>query len=466
MDDIRAQLDALMGQDRNLPLQEQGKRSRERKYDDESVCKFYICGFCPYEEFRRTKNDYGYDCPNVHDDNCRKQWEALDDRSKERYGYESELLKRFDRLLVDLRKRIDANSSRLVAADTPATLNPEDVARLDAMAAQANELVQRAATLGEQGDVDAAQAAAAQAEALKAQRVAFEKAAVQRANLRAGRGLVNQQVCQISGLIINNEESRLQDHLSGRNYNAWKKLHEVHAKILEAQRRRRTLASGSSHRSSSSYRDERDRRTSYDRREDRDRDGRRERDRVLGDEERGRDRRSDRDRSDRDRRSGSDRDRRSDRDRSDRGERSERRRSRSRDRERRGRSERRDDADFVVEYSKGGGRPAGPAGGSAAGPPQPEVSDADFVVEYAKPADAAQRPPQQRPMPHPQHAPPTLNLPPLAPVPQPHGRPAVQLPPLAPVPLPAPAGPQLPPGAAQQQAELPTGPQLPNVSYG
>ena len=26
MDDIRAQLDALMGQDRNLPLQEQGKR--------------------------------------------------------------------------------------------------------------------------------------------------------------------------------------------------------------------------------------------------------------------------------------------------------------------------------------------------------------------------------------------------------------------------------------------------------
>lgn len=60
-------------------------------------------------------------------------------------SYESELLKRFDRLLVDLRKRIDANSSRLVAADTPATLNPEDVARLDAMAAQANELVQRAA---------------------------------------------------------------------------------------------------------------------------------------------------------------------------------------------------------------------------------------------------------------------------------------------------------------------------------
>lgn len=26
------------------------------------------------------------------------------------------------------------------------------------------------------------------------------------------------QVCKISGLIINNEESRLQDHYAGRNY--------------------------------------------------------------------------------------------------------------------------------------------------------------------------------------------------------------------------------------------------------
>ena len=37
------------------------------------------------QEFRRTKNDCG-DCPAVHDEGCRAQWEALDGRSKERYG--------------------------------------------------------------------------------------------------------------------------------------------------------------------------------------------------------------------------------------------------------------------------------------------------------------------------------------------------------------------------------------------
>ena len=58
----------------------------ERKFSDDSICKYFLCGFCPYEEFRRTKNDCG-DCPSVHDDACKAQWDALDDRAKERYGW-------------------------------------------------------------------------------------------------------------------------------------------------------------------------------------------------------------------------------------------------------------------------------------------------------------------------------------------------------------------------------------------
>lgn len=37
-------------------------------------------------------------------------------------------------------------------------------------------------------------------------------------SLCAPRRVPIRQVCQISGLIINDEESRLQDHYSGRNY--------------------------------------------------------------------------------------------------------------------------------------------------------------------------------------------------------------------------------------------------------
>lgn len=60
-------------------------RRVERKFSDKDVCKAFLCGFCPHEEFRRTKNDCG-DCTQLHDEACRKQWEELDDRTKERYG--------------------------------------------------------------------------------------------------------------------------------------------------------------------------------------------------------------------------------------------------------------------------------------------------------------------------------------------------------------------------------------------
>lgn len=59
-------------------------------------------------------------------------------------SYEADLLKWFDRLLIDLRKRIDANTVRL-AADDNAPLPTEDVQRLDNMTQQMNDMLARAA---------------------------------------------------------------------------------------------------------------------------------------------------------------------------------------------------------------------------------------------------------------------------------------------------------------------------------
>ncbi|KAL6784297.1 hypothetical protein ACKKBG_A05600 [Auxenochlorella protothecoides x Auxenochlorella symbiontica] len=236
MDEMRAMLDQLMGEDRNLGATEKAKyKPRKRHHTDKDVCKFYLSGFCPYEEFRRTKNDCG-DCPGIHDDGCRAQYEAEDDRTKERLGYEAELLRWLEKLLTDLRKRIDSNTVRLRAVENPLLLH-EDQAKLDAMTAQMKELVARAERLGEEGEVDGAMEATNEAEKLKAQRAALEAAAEARAGNNALKNL-HQEVCPVSGLIINNDETRLRDHHQGRNFNAWKKLHEVHARLLEEQRAR------------------------------------------------------------------------------------------------------------------------------------------------------------------------------------------------------------------------------------
>ena len=212
---------------------------RERRFSDRDVCKYYICGLCPYEEFRRTKNDFG-DCPKVHDDKCRLQWEALSDEEKDRHGYERDLKRWLDQLELDLKKRKDSNNSRLKATQKPVYL-AEDKAALDELSKQIEELLAKAQALGEEGDVDSAEAATAEAEELKGRRATLEREADSRSGNNITKGLV-QSVCPVSGLIINDEESRLRDHHAGRNYNAWKKVHEKHSELEEIFKKRREAA--------------------------------------------------------------------------------------------------------------------------------------------------------------------------------------------------------------------------------
>ena len=278
------------------------------------MCKYYICGFCPYEEFRRTKNDCG-DCPDVHDDACKADWETLDEREKDRYPYERDLIRRMERLLNDLHKRISANSQRLHSSEKPAYL-AEDQLALEALNKQIDELLVKAAELGEQGDVDAAEAATKAADVVREKKTQIERAADARSGNNATRGLV-QSVCPISGLIINDEESRLRDHHSGRNYNAWKKLHDTHEALKEtlakrAEDRRRGSPSrdggrdrgGVYDRSRDRDRDRDGHRRRRSRSRDRDRDSRRRRSRSRSrsrSRDRYRDRRSERDRGGRER---------------------------------------------------------------------------------------------------------------------------------------------------------------------
>ena len=253
------------GKTRNMTEEDKVRYApRAKRFDDDDVCKPFLCGFCPYEEFRRTKNDAG-DCPHEHDEACKAAWEALEEAERGRYGYEEELLKRFHRLVADLRARIAKNSARLEMADHPlflaedqvrrvdgwmdgwvdgwvvvvssgwvvegvevvsshrlpphplAPLLPSRQKRLDGMAEAIKAAVADAERLGEEGDVDTAQAAVAHADRLRADRAAFENVAAQRGGANATKGL-QQDVCQVSGLIIQREESRMAEHHSGRNF--------------------------------------------------------------------------------------------------------------------------------------------------------------------------------------------------------------------------------------------------------
>lgn len=43
-----------------------------RRLDDPKLCKHFLMGFCPAEEFQRTKHDYGT-CTQDHDEEAKAQ---------------------------------------------------------------------------------------------------------------------------------------------------------------------------------------------------------------------------------------------------------------------------------------------------------------------------------------------------------------------------------------------------------
>ncbi len=61
-DAMRALLDELMGPDRNLGQNE--KNHNRRNFNDDTVCKYYLCGFCPHDLFTNTKSDLGLTAPS------------------------------------------------------------------------------------------------------------------------------------------------------------------------------------------------------------------------------------------------------------------------------------------------------------------------------------------------------------------------------------------------------------------
>ncbi len=49
-----------------------GSHRPKRSFTDRDICKAYLCGFCPEEEFARTKYELGT-CQYVHDEKCKEQ---------------------------------------------------------------------------------------------------------------------------------------------------------------------------------------------------------------------------------------------------------------------------------------------------------------------------------------------------------------------------------------------------------
>lgn len=328
-----ALLDELMGRNRNIAPSE---KTKPINWEDPEFCKFFLVKFCPHDLFVNTRADLGV-CSKVHDDEAK----ALFDKSTsyKKQSYEDEFIHFSQGMINEVERKISKGKQRLALIgknDPQSSLTPAQTQRnleqIALLSEKINNLVNEAEQMGIQGNVEQAQGLMKLCDQLKEEREALRKQNdnshwSQTAELAAAQEK-QMEVCEVCGafLIVGDAQSRIDDHLMGKQHVGYAKLRGALDEIVNLRAKQRE----DKERQREEERKERYRlREEEEKKRDRDRDERR-RKRDDDDYRSGRDR--DRDR--RDRRDRSDRDR----DRSDRGSsrshshKDDRRRSRSRDR--------------------------------------------------------------------------------------------------------------------------------------
>lgn len=236
VDAMRAMLDELMGKERDVPLPM--RSNRNIKFNDPAVCKLQLAGLCPNRLFKNTKSDLGPCQYEVHDDHIdwekiKGEYDKLDARDKDRYGYEKELMRYLDQLIRDMDRKIQKAKERAEKESAPRELRPEDRIRLDEVQGKMKEALANSQRLGEDGDVDGSMVYAQQAENFKLQHENLLKTLTQPERTMT--------VCDVCGVFINStdNEQRRKDHLNGKQYLGWKAIRDKLSELQEQAEARR-----------------------------------------------------------------------------------------------------------------------------------------------------------------------------------------------------------------------------------
>ncbi|XP_040290772.1 luc7-like protein 3 isoform X1 [Bufo bufo] len=230
-------LDELMGRDRNLAPDE--KRSNVR-WDDDSVCKHFLCEFCPAELFTNTRSDLG-PCEKIHDENLRKQYEKSSRHMK--VGYEREFLRYLQSLLAEVERRIRRGHARLALSQSqqasgsvgPAGKNEE---KIQVLTDKIEALLQQIEELGSEGKVEEAQGMMKLVEQLKEERELLKSTTSTIESFAAQEKQM--EVCEVCGafLIVGDAQSRVDDHLMGKQHMGYAKIKNTVEELKEKLRKK------------------------------------------------------------------------------------------------------------------------------------------------------------------------------------------------------------------------------------
>ena len=243
----RALLDQLMGAERDLDLESKARK----KFWEKDVCKLYLAGLSPYKLLKETrgfvangydvwvKHAYAYalrldcrpddvDCERWKiDHNLKAQYDALDDETKARYGYERvlydcvhSLVKQGDRRIANQKEKIEVKN---------VTITDDIVAKIAELDAAYRAKTEESETLGEVGEIEESMRAMGEADEIRKAKVDLETKCM------GGEGTKRFVVCQTTGDLIEAaaaaDDAWMASHFESADFQGWKVLRETCARL-------------------------------------------------------------------------------------------------------------------------------------------------------------------------------------------------------------------------------------------
>ncbi|KAH8172445.1 hypothetical protein LIA77_06700 [Sarocladium implicatum] len=214
-------------------------RSSQISLNDPKACRSYIVGTCPHDLFTNTKQDIGQ-CPKVHSEALKTEYEALPERERQRLGFEYDYVRDLQKYIEDCNRRIDAAQRRLEKT-------PDEIRQTNVLLKSISELTSsincgllEVEILGSMGDVSRA------ADELFRVRQATQAKGEKERELKAlsdtsgPSGHQKLQVCDVCGAYLSrlDNDRRLADHFYGKMHLGYAQMRKTYESFPKEMRGR------------------------------------------------------------------------------------------------------------------------------------------------------------------------------------------------------------------------------------
>ncbi|KAH8704908.1 hypothetical protein BGW36DRAFT_331912 [Talaromyces proteolyticus] len=229
----RKLLEQLMGADQLMGVGA-GSRNSQLTITDPKVCRSYLVGTCPHDQFINTKQDMG-PCPKVHSEGLKAEYDAASPAEKAKWGFDYDYLR-------DMQKYIDECDRRIDGAQRRLEKTPDEIMQTNKLLKQISELTRtinsgllEVSVMGEMGSISLAMNELFKIRTAKHQKEACERELKLLSDTSGPSGHQKLQVCDVCGAYLSrlDNDRRLADHFYGKMHMGYSDMRKTFKRLSE-----------------------------------------------------------------------------------------------------------------------------------------------------------------------------------------------------------------------------------------